>query len=256
MKKFNNLDLDSKLSRVKPPYCWLNHTPFVKYLIGEIKPSLVVELGTHSGNSLVTILEACRLNNLDTKVYAVDTWVGDSHSKKYSNSIYEQLKNYVSLKYPDNCTLLRMKFEEAIDNFDDKSIDLLHIDGYHTYDAVKKDFEDYLPKVKDNGIILFHDVLVKDADFGVHLFWEEVSKRYPTFIQENGTGLGVLLVGNSFNEFFQSFQNKSEKIELLSLMGDVFRFENEIKDLEVKLRFYQKSRLIKYVKKISDFFRK
>ncbi|WP_075352581.1 class I SAM-dependent methyltransferase [Algoriphagus marinus] len=244
------------LARIKPPFCWLNHTPFVKYLIEEIKPGLVVELGTHSGNSLISILEACQSNNLNTKVYAIDTWLGDNHSKNYSDLIYHDLFSYVKLNYADNCTLLKMTFEEAVASFSDNSIDLLHIDGYHTYDAVKKDFEDYLPKMKTNGIVLFHDILVKDSDFGVHIFWEELSNKYPSFIQDNGTGLGVLLVSESSNDIFDSIRFETDKIKTFSLMGDVLRYKEEINDLNLELKFYQKSRIIKFVKKIRGVFRK
>ncbi|MEI2642880.1 MAG: class I SAM-dependent methyltransferase [Candidatus Nanopelagicales bacterium] len=43
-------------------------------------------------------------------------------------------------RYPGFSYLMRMYFHEALDHFEDESIDLLHIDGLHTYDAVKEDF--------------------------------------------------------------------------------------------------------------------
>ena len=41
--------------------------------------------------------------------------------------------------------------------FEDNSIDFIYIDGNHQYDFVKKDLEDYVPKVKVGGVIAGHD---------------------------------------------------------------------------------------------------
>ena len=85
-----------------------------------------------------------------------------------------------------------MNFEDALDQFEDQSIDLLHIDGSHEYETIRKDFENWLPKVKKGGRILIHDLLVEREDFGVKNFWEEISKIYPTETHAVGYGLGLV----------------------------------------------------------------
>ncbi|WP_342479224.1 class I SAM-dependent methyltransferase [Paenibacillus sp. FSL H7-0350] len=65
-------------------------------------------------------------------------------------------------------SLLRMTFDEAVGTFEDNSIDLLHIDGLHTYEAIKHDYECWLPKLADNSVVLFHDITVRMDDFGVY----------------------------------------------------------------------------------------
>jgi hypothetical protein len=88
-----------------------------------------------------------------------------------------------------------MYFDEAVDKFEDNSIDILHIDGLHTYEAVKHDFETWFPKVKKKtGIILLHDVCEKSDDFGVYKLWEELKKKYKTITFEHYHGLGVLFL--------------------------------------------------------------
>jgi len=75
--------------------------------------------------------------------------------------------------------------------FPDASIDLLHIDGTHTYDDVKADFESWLPKLSPNGIVLLHDVILRDRGFGVWKLWEEIAREDNSFLFEFGYGLGV-----------------------------------------------------------------
>ncbi len=248
---FFNKYLD--LQRIEYPYCWLNHVPFVKYLVDKIDPNIIVELGTHSGNSLVTMLES---SSSKCEVYAVDTWEGDDHSKKYSIDIFNNLNNFIQNNYSERCKLLKMKFELAADNFSNNSIDLLHIDGYHTYEAVRNDYLNYISKVRKGGIILFHDVLVKDNDFGVYKLWKELTKEYPGFIQRNGTGLGVLLNDFNPNSDFEKIKSDHDTIFLLSLLGDNLRLKYELTYSESKLKYFTKSRYFSMADKFRRFLKK
>jgi predicted O-methyltransferase YrrM len=83
-----------------------------------------------------------------------------------------------------------------------KKIDLLFIDGDHTYEGVKADFEKYLPLVKKGGLIAFHDILDtpehRAQNCYVAKFWEEIKQQHEhkEFVSQplNWGGIGVLKV--------------------------------------------------------------
>lgn len=172
---------------------WIDHVPFGYDLVAGLRPKLLVELGTSTGMSYFGFCQSMKEHQIDGLCYAVDTWEGDAHTGAYDNSIYELVNTHNRRHYHGFSYLLRMRFDEAITHFDDNSIDLLHIDGFHTYEAVKEDFDTWYPKVKPGGIILFHDIQSRMKDFGVWKYWQELEKDYDeTFGFNHGFGLGVL----------------------------------------------------------------
>ncbi|GAB2497605.1 glycoside hydrolase family 99-like domain-containing protein [Arenimonas alkanexedens] len=179
-----------------PPSAWTGHVPFAFWIIEAMAPKSLVELGTHHGTSFLAFCQAIATGRHDTRAFAVDTWEGDEHAGFYGDDVYENLNEIVQSKYAGFATLLRTRFDDAKPQFADGSVDLLHIDGLHTYEAVKHDFDGWLSKLSERGVVLFHDTAVRDRGFGVWKFWEEVSARYPSFNFRHTHGLGVLLVGD------------------------------------------------------------
>ncbi len=177
------------------PNSWVTHIPFAMYLMSALKPSIFVELGTHTGNSYCGFCQAVATLNLETRCYAVDTWEGDEQAGFYGLEVFEDLSKYHDPKYNSFSRLLKMTFDEAKDYFSDNSISLLHIDGLHTYEAVKHDFENWKLKLSQNAIVIFHDTNVRDRGFGVWKYWEEIATIFPNFEFLHGNGLGIMCMG-------------------------------------------------------------
>lgn len=174
---------------------WGGHKIFVYDLVRNIKPALIVELGTYKGTSLMSMCQAIKDDaEIKTNIVGIDSWEGDLNTGSYSGDlIYSELGETLKTYYSEtNYELKRMLFENALDSFKDGSIDLLHIDGLHTYEAVKADYETWLPKMATNGIILFHDVKVQKENFGVDRFWNEAKDSFvDSFNFDHSNGLGV-----------------------------------------------------------------
>ena len=221
--------------RVELPYPWVEHIPFAFFLVDILRPKLLVELGSHTGNSYNAFCQAVELSGSNTKCNAVDTWQGDVHAGEYQSSIYEDLRSYQESTYPGFSTLLRMTFDEALPKFEDRSIDLLHIDGLHTYEAVKHDFETWLPKVAPGGVILMHDIAVREHDFGVWRLWEEIKTRFKTSEFPHGYGLGVVYIDGARereHEELRALLSLQAAQRIFSSMGRAILRDQENIDLE------------------------
>ncbi len=186
--------LFSEPDRAVWPPSWIGHIPFAFWLVEALKPTTLVELGTHTGNSFSAFCQAVTALELPTRCFAVDTWAGDPQAGYYGDTVYDELAPVLRSSY--RCAdLLRMTFDEALSHFADGEIDLLHIDGFHTYEAVSHDFATWRSKLSRRGVVLFHDTTVRQETYEVWRFWDEITQHYPSFSFSHCNGLGVLLVG-------------------------------------------------------------
>lgn len=170
---------------------WSGHIPFACDLVAVLRPSVFVELGTHLGESYFAFCQAIVESGTHTQAYAVDTWEGDIHTGAYGNEVFREVDEYNRALYNGFSHLMRMSFDEAAGDFENESIDLLHIDGLHTYEAVRHDFDLWWPKVKPGGIVLLHDSAGRHDDFGVWKVLEEAREcaQVAEFFHSNGLGV-------------------------------------------------------------------
>ncbi len=188
--------LQSIFSDIRHPVrsAWGEHIPFLFGLMTLLRPRRYVELGVHTGGSFFAACQAVRSFQTNTKCVAVDNWIGEDHAGLHDAGLFEEFRATLE-EYGDFAGYIRADFDEAVRNFEDGSIDLLHIDGFHTMEAARHDFETWVGKMSSTGVILFHDVNEFRANFGVWRFWQFAREQYPHIEFGHGHGLGVLVVG-------------------------------------------------------------
>ena len=158
-------------------WCALEKAKKFIELIYKNKPELCVEIGVFGGASLIPQAIALSYNKKG-KIYGIDPWTNDcaleemineDHKKWWGGVDLEQIYNSCcqkieQLNLQNYCELIKDKSENVFINFQDQSIDLLHIDGNHSEALSYKDAVNYLPKVKVGGHILFDDIWWTEKD--------------------------------------------------------------------------------------------
>lgn len=201
---------------------WIGHRPFAYDFIRFMKPRRIVELGTHCGTSFFSFCQAMRDEGVEGECIAIDTWVGDKHNGFYGGDVYETVSKIAAEQFPDIAILNRCTFDEAVTRFDNDSIDMLHFDGLHTFEAVSHDYELWLPKLRDHGTVLFHDIFVTEGDFGVYRLWEVLKHQFPYLEFDHSYGLGVLFPKGSGASFSNLLQYRDEIAHLYRCKASCF----------------------------------
>lgn len=206
---------------------WSGHRTFAYDLVVSARPRCIVELGVHWGVSFFAFAQAIADARLDTRLVGIDTWLGDDHAGDYSaegNLIANSVRDLSASLYSSvSVELVRKPFNDAAVLQADASIDILHIDGYHTYKATEEDYSTWLPKLAPNGLILVHDTS-SNTEYGSARFVAELRTAVPNVHFDHSHGLTVLA------------PKGTKHLERLSTLGvDVALFHYPFRDRVVLL---------------------
>jgi predicted O-methyltransferase YrrM len=142
-------------------------------------PRVVVEIGTARGG---TFYAWCQVAEPDAILVSVDLpdgpFGGDGAADSSTLQRYGQPGQQLHFIQDDSHDLkTRARLEEILG---EREIDFLMIDGDHTYEGVRQDFEMYAPLVGDGSPIAFHDILPHPTDSlcEVDRFWNEIRCGY------------------------------------------------------------------------------
>ena len=187
---------------------WFEHAPFAFWLIEAGRPRVVVELGAHRGFSYCCFCQAIERLGLNAKAYAIGSWEGDGHADFYGEDIFQELSAHHE-RYASFSRLVRSTFGEALLHLEDGSVDLLHIDGLHSGEDIKQQFESWQPKLSSRGVVLLHGT--HDRQGGASQLWSRIKREYPSFEFLHGHGLGVIGAGP---------EQSDELLEFFALSSD------------------------------------
>jgi predicted O-methyltransferase YrrM len=149
-------------------------------MLNKIKPRTILEIGTSRGGTLFLFSWIAHEN---ATIISIDLPGGEFGGgyplwkiPLYRSFARNNQKIYL-IRGDSHDEKILQKVKNILRN---RKLDLLFIDGDHTYEGVKKDFEMYGKLVGKGGIIAFHDIVYHpfDPECQVDKFWKELKKRY------------------------------------------------------------------------------
>lgn len=169
-------------------------------LVRSGKPQVVVEIGSARGRSACFMGMALKENG-SGRLYAIDPHTRTEWNDEDSIDTYEVLANNVTrLRLQEQIQILRNTSDRVAQNWS-LAIDILFIDGDHSYEGVKRDWKLFSPFVKPFGGVVFHDTLwelkpdpkYSRVDMGVPRFVEELrDEGYPVITLDRDFGVSLV----------------------------------------------------------------
>jgi predicted O-methyltransferase YrrM len=154
-------------------------------LVRSLRPDVIVEIGSARGKSTCAMALACRMNGFG-KVYTIDPHDGNTWADLGAEQgSYEFLRNRISdYGLGRYCEIIRATSMAASKHWH-REIGFLFIDGDHTYEGVKSDFELFRQWLTGKALVAFHDTLwgyLGDhpnhrSDMGVPQFMEDLRRK-------------------------------------------------------------------------------
>jgi predicted O-methyltransferase YrrM len=164
-------------------------------ILKQARPQRILEIGTASGGTLFLFT---RIAAADAQLVSIDLPGGPGGGG------YPSWKIPLFQAFPLPGQRLELIRDDSHDPavlsrvaelVGDRGLDFLFIDGDHSYDGVKRDFEMYGALINPAGLIAFHDI-----DFGpdVRRFWDEVKvgRRFQEIRDDGGQTFGIGLLYN------------------------------------------------------------
>jgi predicted O-methyltransferase YrrM len=171
------------------------------WLVQDLRPAIVLEIGTQAGGTLYCW---CRLADANATIVSIDLPWG-----RFGGGYTEEREQEMMSLFPTDGQQLHLlranshdpaTLEQLKSILDGRQLDLLFIDGDHTYEGARQDFEMYSPLAAEGGAIVLHDILEHHpgTDCDVRRLWNEVKDDYRhleiTVPPEDWGGIGVLWV--------------------------------------------------------------
>jgi predicted O-methyltransferase YrrM len=171
-------------------------------LVEETKPKVVVEIGTNTGG---TFFMFAKLADSNAKLVSIDLpgGKGGGGYPEYKTDFFRSFgKIGQQLYFIKGDSQSKSTYQQLKSILGEDEIDFLFIDGDHSYEGVKNDFQMYSTLVKDKGLIAFHDIKYYPDDHWIKVdkLWAELKGKYQHYEffdnSFNWGGIGVIVKNN------------------------------------------------------------
>lgn len=173
----------------------LMHYSFISLM----RPKRILCIGSQKGFIPAICAMACKDNNsghvdfvdAGKKQTDMNSWGGIGFWKKQSPQ-----KHFFPYNLNKFITTYVMTSQAFSGQYSKRRYGYIYIDGDHSYEGVKNDYQKFWPKLTKHGIMSFHDITLygnyKNNEFGVSKFWKEISVKSSISIISRQNGVGFL----------------------------------------------------------------
>ena len=133
---------------------------WIAHLANQYKWTIGAELGIWRGRTFLHLLEHCP----NLTLIGVDLWEpqpdnqGPETWENWPHEQYEKDVRNRARKYGKRAIIIKNWTDKAAEQVEDNSLDFVFVDADHSTEAVRNDFITWIPKVKDSGFLIGHDI--------------------------------------------------------------------------------------------------
>lgn len=170
---------------------WGSDHPILPWTIENLKPQLIIEVGSWKGRSAINMAKHIQSLGLDTEVLCIDTWLGSPEHWQGPQDYWDSLRmthgrpqlydtfinNVIANGCKEQITPLSLNSEAAFYVLQKLGVQssMIYIDAGHEYDSVMRDMQMYWQLLEDGGVMILDD----------YVTWPGVTKAVDTFAIQN-----------------------------------------------------------------------
>ncbi len=205
-----------RVVELAPVSDWSGLAPVLFALFSLLRPRRFVELGFDQGTSFFAACQAAEQLKPLTQCIGVDPCIRHPQAGMDIDPAYGKFLAQLQSRFPTQ-HVIRGSFRDALECFDDSSVDLLHIDVKPISELASESFAAWLPKMSDKGTIVLHDISSHKRGYTIWRLWDELKKIYPAYSFYHCNGLGILYVGNKNSTISQAIDVLNSNTEYATL---------------------------------------
>ena len=200
---------------------WLEHTPFLFWLVEALQPRQCVGLG-REGVAHLALCQAIGRLRLNAHCFLVAEGAALEKDGSKLSSIEKEAQEIASEQYPTTSHWLNTTPTRAIQQFDEESIDLLLLNVSADDDSVDYLLDRWLSRLSPQGVVLLPGIARREPGCNVFRAFEALRERYPSFAFHHGDGLGVIAVGQQPTMLLHNLFSTVDSAASSRVVQDIF----------------------------------